>query len=146
MIVTKTWLSEFIDISDKTLQDLTQTLNSIGIEVDKAEILKVPDKVVVGFVKEKIKHENAEKLNICQVDVGNEILQIVCGAKNVEAGQFVAVALVGAVMPNGMEIKKAKLRGVESCGMICSSSELGFAKINDGIMAASYTHLRAHET
>ncbi|TQR34607.1 phenylalanine--tRNA ligase subunit beta [Campylobacter sp. MIT 99-7217] len=133
MIITRTWLSEFIDISEKTLQDLVQTLNSIGIEVDKAHSLKVPDKVVVGFVKEKIKHENSDKLSICKVDVGEEDLQIVCGAKNVDEGQFVAVALVGAKLGD-TSIKKTKLRGVESFGMICSSTELGFAKLCDGIM------------
>ncbi|HEF3713074.1 TPA: phenylalanine--tRNA ligase subunit beta [Campylobacter coli] len=134
MIITKSWLSDWLDFKDKSLDDIAHTLNSIGIEVDKICTLKVPDKIVVGFVKEKVKHENSDKLSICQVDVGNEILQIVCGAQNVAQGQFVAVALKGALMPNGMEIKEAKLRGVDSCGMLCSSTELGFEKINDGIM------------
>ena len=134
MIITKTWLKEWLEFDDLSLEYIAKTLNSIGLEVDKSCALKAPDKVVVGFVKEKIKHENSDKLNICMVDVGNEILQIICGAKNVEAGQFVAVALNGALMPNGMQIQKAKLRGVESCGMICSSTELGFAKTNEGIM------------
>ena len=134
MILTKHWLNDWIDIEDKSLEELTRTLNSIGLEVEKTSILKAPDKVVVGFVKEKIKHENSEKLHICQVDVGNETLQIVCGAKNVQSGQFVAVALEGACLPNEVVIKKAKLRGVDSCGMLCSSTELGFAKINEGIM------------
>ncbi|EBD1720785.1 phenylalanine--tRNA ligase subunit beta [Campylobacter coli] len=134
MIITKSWLSDWLDFEDKSLDDIAHTLNSIGIEVDRICTLKVPDKIVVGFVKEKVKHENSDKLSICQVDVGNEILQIVCGAQNVAQGQFVAVALKGALMPNGMEIKEAKLRGVDSCGMLCSSTELGFEKINDGIM------------
>lgn len=134
MIITKSWLSDWLDFEDKSLDDIAHTLNSIGIEVDRIYTLKVPDKIVVGFVKEKVKHENSDKLSICQVDVGNEILQIVCGAQNVAQGQFVAVALKGALMPNGMEIKEAKLRGVDSCGMLCSSTELGFEKINDGIM------------
>lgn len=134
MIITKSWLSDWLDFEDKSLDNIAHTLNSIGIEVDRICALKVPDKIVVGFVKEKVKHENSDKLSICQVDVGNEILQIVCGAQNVAQGQFVAVALKGALMPNGMEIKEAKLRGVDSCGMLCSSTELGFEKINDGIM------------
>lgn len=134
MIITKSWLSDWLDFEDKSLDNIAHTLNSIGIEVDRICTLKVPDKIVVGFVKEKVKHENSDKLSICQVDVGNEILQIVCGAQNVAQGQFVAVALKGALMPNGMEIKEAKLRGVDSCGMLCSSTELGFEKINDGIM------------
>lgn len=81
-------------------------------------------KFVVGYVKSKEKHPNADKLNICQVLVGEETLQIVCGAPNVEAGQKVVVAKVGAVMPSGMVIKDAELRGVPSTGMICSAKEL----------------------
>ncbi|WP_347549247.1 YtpR family tRNA-binding protein [Pseudalkalibacillus hwajinpoensis] len=81
-------------------------------------------KFVVGFVEEMEKHPNADKLNICQVNVGEEKLQIVCGAPNVDEGQKVVVAKVGAVMPSGMIIKDASLRGVESTGMICSAREL----------------------
>ncbi|MRG87735.1 YtpR family tRNA-binding protein [Salinibacillus xinjiangensis] len=81
-------------------------------------------KFVVGFVKEKEQHENADKLSVCQVDVGDEVLQIVCGAPNVEQGQKVVVAKPGATMPSGMIIKDAKLRGVPSSGMICSAKEL----------------------
>lgn len=134
MIFTRTWLNEFIDLEGISLMQITQKLNSIGIEVANAYSLKVADKVVVGFVKEKNKVENSDKLNLCKVDIGTDELFIVCGAKNVEAGQYVAVALVGAVLPNGVKIQKAKLRGVESEGMICSSVELGLAQLNDGIM------------
>jgi tRNA-binding protein len=81
-------------------------------------------KFVVGYVKEKEKHPNADKLSVCKVDVGNEVLQIVCGAPNVEAGQKVVVAKVGAVMPSGLVIQEAELRGVASYGMICSAREL----------------------
>ncbi|MBD8006011.1 YtpR family tRNA-binding protein [Bacillus norwichensis] len=90
-----------------------------GIEAD------LSPKFVVGYVKEKEKHPNADKLSICKVDVGTEELQIVCGAPNVDAGQKVVVAKVGAVMPSGMVIKNAELRGVASSGMICSAKELG---------------------
>ncbi|WP_082233563.1 YtpR family tRNA-binding protein [Halobacillus massiliensis] len=82
-------------------------------------------KFVVGYVEEKSPHENADKLSVCQVNVGNETLQIVCGAPNVDAGQKVVVAKVGATMPSGMKIKDAQLRGVDSSGMICSAKELG---------------------
>lgn len=134
MIFTRTWLNEFIDLEGISLTQISKKLNSIGIEVANAHSLRVVDKVVVGFVKEKNKVENADKLSLCKVDVGTNELQIVCGAKNVQAGQYVAVALVGASLPNGVKIQKAKLRGVESEGMICSSVELGLAKVNDGIM------------
>ncbi len=82
-------------------------------------------KFVIGYVKDKQKHPNADKLSICQVDVGEEMLQIVCGAPNVEAGQRVVVAKIGATMPSGMQIKPTELRGVPSNGMICSQKELG---------------------
>ena len=81
-------------------------------------------KFVVGLVEKKEAHPNADKLSVCYVNVGEETLQIVCGAPNVEATQKVVVAKVGAVMPSGLVIKKASLRGVESYGMICSAKEL----------------------
>ncbi|MUK86804.1 DUF4479 domain-containing protein [Ornithinibacillus sp. L9] len=82
-------------------------------------------KFVVGYVMEKTQHENADKLSVCKVDVGNEMLQIVCGAPNVDQGQKVVVAKVGATMPSGLKIKPTELRGVPSNGMICSQKELG---------------------
>ena len=134
MIITRTWLEEFIDISKISTEEICKTLNSIGLEVDSAEKLSIAPKVVIGKVLEKVKHPDADKLNICQVDLGDKTVQIVCGAKNVEAGQFVPVAIVGCDLGNNFIIKEAKLRGVESNGMICSSTELGLAKLNDGIL------------
>src|SRR5690606_22915011 len=81
--------------------------------------------VVVGHVQECVKHPEADKLSICQVDVGEEVSQIICGAPNIAEGQKVIVARPGAVLPGGFKIKKAKLRGEESNGMICSLQELG---------------------
>ena len=80
------------------------------------------------------KHPDADKLNVCEVDLGNEVKQIVCGAKNVKEGIHVVVSKVGAILPSGMEIKEAKLRGLDSFGMICSSEELGLPAMGDGIM------------
>nr|WP_314234738.1 phenylalanine--tRNA ligase subunit beta [uncultured Campylobacter sp.] len=134
MIITRNWLQEWIDISEISSEKLLSTLNSIGLEVDAHDKISLPKGVVVGLVKSKRRHENSDHLNVCEVDVGKQSLQIVCGAKNVEAGQYVAVSLIGAVLPSGLEIKPAKLRGVESFGMICSATELGLAKTNDGIM------------
>ncbi len=134
MIVTRNCLQEFIDIKDISTQDLCKTFNAIGLEVDSVERLSIPKKVVVGKVIDKIKHPDADKLNICQVDLGDEVTQIVCGAKNVDIDQFVPVATVGCDLGAGFKIKKAKLRGEASNGMICSSSELGLPKLNDGIL------------
>ena len=134
MIVTRNWLQEWIDISQINSEKLAKILNEIGLEVDSYSEIRLPQKVVIGYVKSKRAHENSDKLNICEVDVGSEILQIVCGAKNVETGQYVAVSLIGATLPNGIKIKPAKLRGVDSFGMICSATELGLPKLNDGIM------------
>jgi tRNA-binding protein len=94
-------------------------------ELDDSLDVDLSPKFVVGYVKEKAAHKNADKLSVCQVDVGNETLQIVCGAPNVDAGQKVVVAKVGASMPSGMQIKATELRGVPSHGMICSKKELG---------------------
>lgn len=91
---------------------------NVSLEVD------LTPKFVVGYVETKEKHPNADKLSICNVNVGDETLQIVCGAPNVEAGQKVVVAKVGAVMPSGMLIKEGNLRGVDSFGMLCSAREL----------------------
>ena len=134
MIITRTWLEEFIDISRISTDEICKTLNSIGLEVDSVEKISIVPKVVIGKVLEKEKHPDADKLNICQVDLGTQTVQIVCGAKNVDAGQFVPVATVGCDMGNDFIIKEAKLRGVESNGMICSATELGLSKLNDGIL------------
>jgi len=134
MIITRSWLEEFIDISKISTDEICKTLNAIGFEVDSLEKISIAPKVVVGKVLEKEKHPDADKLNICQVDLGTQQVQIVCGAKNVEAGQFVPIATVGCDLGNDFIIKEAKLRGVESNGMICSSTELGLPKLNDGIL------------
>lgn len=134
MIVTRTWLQEWIDIEDVSAQQLDTIFNKIGLEVAEYKKLSIPANVVVGRILSCKKHPNADKLNLCEVDVGNEKLQIVCGAKNVVHAKYVAVAKIGAVLPGDFQIKPAKLRGVQSYGMICSSTELGLPKMEDGIM------------
>ncbi|PUD05728.1 phenylalanine--tRNA ligase subunit beta [Helicobacter pylori] len=125
-------LSVFVD-APKDITKLCEDLSCLGLEVESCIPCVAPKNVVVGKVLEKAPHKNAEKLSVCQVDVGKEVLQIVCGAKNVAPNQFVPVALKGAII-GSTTIAKTELRGVESCGMICSSIELGFPKINDGIL------------
>ena len=134
MIITKSWLNEWIDIEDKSGEELAKTFNAIGLEVDRHEVYCVPKKIVVGKILSCEKHPDADKLNICQVDIGTAIRQIVCGAANVRANIHVAVATIGAEMPSGLKIKPVQLRGVESIGMICSSTELGLPKLEEGIM------------
>ncbi|QQW80957.1 phenylalanine--tRNA ligase subunit beta [Helicobacter pylori] len=125
-------LSTFVN-TPKDIAKLCEDLSRLGLEVESCISCVAPKNVVVGKVLEKAPHKNAEKLSVCQVDVGKEVLQIVCGAKNVAPNQFVPVALNGALI-GSTTIAKTELRGVESHGMICSSAELGFPKINDGIL------------
>ncbi|GAA8522160.1 phenylalanine--tRNA ligase subunit beta [Helicobacter pylori] len=125
-------LNVFVD-TPKDIAKLCEDLSRLGLEVESCIPCVAPKNVVVGKVLEKVPHKNAEKLSVCQVGVGKEVLQIVCGAKNVAPNQFVPVALNGALI-GSTTIAKTELRGVESYGMICSSNELGFPKINDGIL------------
>ena len=126
MLVSLKWLSQYVDIADISAEDLAEKITRAGIEVDAViDRSNGISNVVVGFVESKEKHPEADKLNVCQVNVGDEVTQIVCGAPNVDAGQKVIVARPGARLPGGIKIKKAKLRGVESNGMICSLQELG---------------------
>ncbi|AYU55502.1 YtpR family tRNA-binding protein [Staphylococcus debuckii] len=126
-----------IKLTPELVEQLQQTINDAGID-DKLDSDLSP-KFVVGYVESKEKHQNADKLSVLKVDVGNETLQIVCGAPNVEAGQKVVVAKVGAVMPSGMVIKDAELRGVPSSGMVCSMKELNLpnAPKEKGILVLS---------
>ncbi|HEY9129829.1 MAG TPA: phenylalanine--tRNA ligase subunit beta [Sulfurovum sp.] len=134
MIVTRSWLNEFIDLSNVSNEKLYETFNAIGLEVDSLTQIEIPQKVVVGKIIACEKHPDADKLNVCQIDVGSGTRQIVCGAANVVDAEYVAVATIGAVLPGDFTIKHAKLRGVESEGMVCSSSELGLPEIGKGIM------------
>jgi len=134
MIVTKSWLNEFVDLDGISNEKLYETFNSIGLEVDRMSSYEIPKKVVVGKIISCEKHPDADKLNVCQIDVGLGIRQIVCGAANVVDARYVAVATLGAVLPGDLEIKYAKLRGVASEGMVCSAVELGLPEVGKGIL------------
>jgi len=134
MIVTKSWLNNFIDLSGVSNEKLYETLNSIGLEVDSITTHTIPEKVIVGKILSCEKHPDADKLNVCQIDIGSGTRQIVCGAANVVDAEYVAVATIGAKLGKDFEIKHAKLRGVESEGMVCSASELGLPDLGNGIM------------
>jgi tRNA-binding protein len=118
---------ELTEVGAVTLtEELVRNINSLLGQNGIAHKLDADfsPKFVVGYVKAKEKHPNADKLSVCQVDVREETLQIVCGAPNVDAGQKVVVAKIGAVMPSGLVIKPTELRGIQSSGMICSAREL----------------------
>jgi phenylalanyl-tRNA synthetase beta chain len=127
MKVSMNWLKDLVDI-DVSVEKLSNLYNLHSAEVEEYYKLVDASNVVVGYVKEKEKHPNADKLSVCQVDIGGEVTQIVCGAPNVAAGQKVIVSLPGATLSGGFTIKKSTIRDVESNGMICSLSELGIDK------------------
>jgi len=138
MKISYNWLKEYVDI-DLDPQDLADKLSMLGFEVDAVDKLSldIPG-VVIGKVLTREKHPDADRLSVCTVDVGgDEPLGIVCGAPNVDAGQTVAVATVGAVLPGDFKIRKAKIRGQVSQGMICSEAELGISDEADGIWVLS---------
>jgi phenylalanyl-tRNA synthetase beta chain len=134
MKVSYNWLKEFIDL-DASPEEVAYKLTLSGSEVENIEVLGSNlDKIVVGEIKKLEKHPQAEKLSICQVDIGNEIKQIICAAANIRIKQKAATALVGATLPGGLKIEKATLRGVDSYGMLCSEKELCLGEDSEGIM------------
>ncbi|MCF6329983.1 MAG: phenylalanine--tRNA ligase subunit beta [Sulfurimonas sp.] len=134
MIVTRSWLNEWIDLEGITTDDLCKTFNSIGLEVERLQTYDIPSKIIFGRILECKKHPDADKLNLCKVDIGTSVRQIVCGASNVREGLTVVVATIGAKMPGALVIKPVKLRGIESEGMICSATEIGLPDFMDGII------------
>ncbi len=141
MKLSRKWLNEFIDVSDINNKEYAHKMTMSGSIVEGIENLGAQiDKVVVGKLVEVSPHENADKLCICSVDVGEEIVTIVTGAKNVKPGDIIPVALVGSTLPGGIHIEATNMRGVESYGMLCSFAELGLTLHNlpgaseDGIL------------
>ncbi len=134
MKVTYNWLKEFVDF-DLTPEQLGDMLTMLGLELEGMEKLgEGMDDVVVARVEEKRQHPNADKLSLCRVNNGTETLDVVCGAQNFQQGDTVALAQIGATLPGDFKIKRSKIRGEESCGMLCSEKELGLADESAGIM------------
>jgi len=135
MKITTEWLNDWV-ATGTDIEKISDTLTMAGLEVDSVERVSAPiSKLVVGKVLSVASHPNADKLKVCQVDVGkNKPLQIVCGASNVAEGMKVATALAGCTLPGGMQIKSAELRGVKSAGMLCSASELGMEEESSGLL------------
>ena len=133
MRVSIDWLKEFVRV-DETPIELADLLSNTGLEAEALDMpLEIPG-VVIGKVESAEKHPDADKLKLCTVNDGSDIHQVVCGAPNVDTGQIIPFAAVGAVLPGNLKIKKAKIRGVESSGMICSERELHISDEHEGIM------------
>jgi len=134
MKFSENWLRSLVDIkADRA--ELAQRLTMAGLEVEGIEAYDAPlTGVVVGEIVAAEKHPQADKLQVCRVRAGNEELQIVCGAPNARVGLKAPLATIGATLPNGMAIKAAKLRGVESFGMLCSATELGLGSDTSGLL------------
>lgn len=135
MKVSEQWLREWVNPPVSSVELVAQ-LTMAGLEVDHVEPAAPPfDQVVVGRVVDLIPHPDADRLRVATVNVGQaEPLQIVCGAPNVAVGMCAPTALIGAVLPGGLTLKKSRLRGVESQGMLCSARELGLAESSDGLL------------
>ena len=138
MKISYNWLKDYLEC-DLTPEEVAQALTSIGLEVDSLEqVEEIPGGlagVVVAEVVECVEHPDSDHLHITKVDAGDgNLLQVVCGAPNVAAGQKVLLATVGTVLGEDFKIKKSKIRGVESFGMICAEDELGIGTSHDGIM------------
>ncbi len=137
MKITYNWLKELVDIQ-ASADEVASRLTLTGLEVESVEKRAIPQGIVVAEVLEVSKHPNAEKLSLCSVSIGKEEpLQIVCGAPNVKAGMRSALATIGTKLAPDFTVKKAKLRGVESFGMLCSEKELGISEDHEGIMSLS---------
>lgn len=135
MIISEQWLREWVD-PQLSVDDLAHQITMAGLEVDAVESAAGDfSGVVVGEIIEAVQHPDADKLRVCQVAAGDETLQIVCGAPNAAVGLKAPLAKVGAVLPENFKIKRAKLRGVESHGMLCGPDELGLGDFCDGLMA-----------
>ena len=129
-MISLNWCKDYVDIENENLHDLAVKITKAGVNVEKVIDSHI-DNLVIGEVKECIDHPDSDHLHVCQVDIGNKITQIVCGAKNVKAGIKVLVALPGCQLPDGNIIEKGKIRGQESNGMICALFELGLEEKND---------------
>ena len=123
-MISLNWVGDYIDIKDQDVNELALKITKAGINIE-AVITHHMDNLVIGEIKEVEEHPDSDHLHVCKVNIGNEDLQIVCGASNVREGLKVIVAKVGAILPGDFEIKKSKIRGVESCGMMCALFELG---------------------
>ena len=134
MKLSVNWLRELVDLPE-SVDELCERMTLLGLEVEEVEnfSLQYPG-CIVAEVTDAVQHPDADRLRLCKVNTGEEELSVVCGAPNVRAGLKVALAQVGSVLPGGVKIKKGKIRGQVSMGMICSEAELGLGAGKDGIL------------
>src|SRR5688572_30205296 len=133
MRISLNWLRDWVDTGDD-VPALAHALTMAGLEIEGVERAgPALTGIVVGEIRSITKHPDAEKLNVCRVFTGTDEVQIVCGAPNVSVGMKAPLALIGAKLPNGVQIKQAKLRGVDSFGMLCSARELNLSEDTSGL-------------
>lgn len=140
MKLSMSWLNDYVDVSEffEKPEELGAMLTRAGLEFEGLENQREQfNNVVIGKIIEKDKHPDADKLTLCKVDIGGKVNSIVCGAKNHKQGDYVVVAMPGALLPGDFKIKPSKIRGVESLGMLCSEKELGLSEESEGIMVLS---------
>ena len=140
MKLSEQWLREWCD-PEADITALADVLTIGGLEVDAVDPLARPESVVVAEVIDVAKHPNADRLSLCRVSDGTEERQVVCGAPNVQAGMKTAYAPVGCVLPGGQKLKRAKIRGVESHGMLCSAAELALRDTRQLEVSTDGTHM-----
>lgn len=130
MRIPLSWLKEFVNLDGLEVEEIARNITLSGSEISSIETTggDIPG-VIIGKVLTVHKHPDADKLSVCKVNVGDDVLSIVCGASNVRENIYVPVAMIGAKLPNGLTIKKASIRGFESSGMLCSRTELGYEEI-----------------
>ena len=123
-MISLNWTGDYVDIKDESISELTDKITKFGVNIEDIRCNNI-NNLVVGHVLKVEPHPDSDHLNVCQVNIGDTTTQIVCGASNVRENLKVIVALPGAVLPGNFEIKKSKIRGIESNGMICALFELG---------------------
>ncbi len=138
-MISLNWVKDYVDLDGEDLKELAVKVTKAGVNVEAVKQSHI-DNLVIGYVSECVPHPDSDHLNLCKVNIGTDVVQIVCGAPNVRAGLKVIVALPGAVLPGG-EIKAGKIRGQESNGMICALFELGLEEKTDETYAKGITEL-----
>src|SRR5574344_1806874 len=123
-MISLNWVKDYVNLDGVNLKELATSITKAGVNIEKVVTNHI-DNLVIGEILECTNHPDSDHLHVCKVNIGNEVLQIVCGDHNARVGIKVIVAKEGAIIPGDFEIKKGKIRGIESCGMMCALFELG---------------------